>query len=403
MDAKGETMRKTTYRIKTWMLFLLLPIGVLAAVASPRAIAGLTTQDLNTTTPDQLASLFAGPGVAISNVRHTGALISAGTFAGGADAAGGTAAIGISGGVILSSGNIVNVVGPNVAGSTSTSLGVPGDPDLDVLAGGPTNDATVLEFDFVPSGGQVFFQYLFASEEYNEFVGSQFNDVFGFFINGVNCATVGVVPVSVNTINNGNPFGSGGPNSILYQNNDVASGAPINTEMDGLTVVLSCQAVVTPNVVNHAKLAIADTSDESFDSNVLLRAGSVTTTPPVEAKVENPNVPIVCNKKNCRPRITCAFAPSSGGSCSNDIRVFVAASAAKSSDTALARAKKPIRFAFGVGNVPPGQTQLVALRLTNAGKKIVKAKKGKRLRAVMEIRNVAGTGVEVTNIKLKLK
>ena len=102
-------MRRTIYRTKAWRLWL--PIGVLAAVVSPAAIADLTTQDLNTTTPDQLASALAGPGVTISNVQHTGALVAAGVFAGGNDIAGGTDKIGISDGVVLSSGNVASVVG----------------------------------------------------------------------------------------------------------------------------------------------------------------------------------------------------------------------------------------------------------------------------------------------------
>lgn len=375
------------------------------AVASPAAIAGLTTQDLNTLTPDQLASVLAGPGVTVSDVQYTGAPFSAGVFAGGADAGGGTANIGIASGVILSSGDIANVLGPNTSGSTSTSTGFSGDPDLSAIAGGDTLDATVLEFDFIPSGDKVFFQYIFASEEYNEFVGSQFNDVFGFFINGVNCGTVGnpLVPVSVNTINNGNPFGSGGPNAVLYQNNDFASGAAINTEMDGLTVVLNCEAAVTPNAVNRAKLAIADTADRVFDSNVFLRAGSITTVPSVEAAPATPQVPVLCKRSGCRLPITCKFAQSSGGSCNNEVAVFVAKSAAKSSDAFLLKAPNRILFATGFANVPPGQTAPVTLKLKPRGKKIVKAKKGKRIKAVMEIRNVAGTTVEATNIRLKLK
>ena len=173
-----------------------------------------------------------------------------GLFAGGDDIAGGTDKIGISDGVVLSSGNVASVVGPNLLGKHNHFiLQLPGDPDLDALVGAATFDATVLEFDFIPSADKVFFQYIFASEEYNEFVNSAFNDVFAFFINGVNCATIGDprVPVSINNINNGNPFGGGGPNAALYQNNDIASGAPINTEMDGLTVALTCEAAVTPN------------------------------------------------------------------------------------------------------------------------------------------------------------
>lgn len=381
-----------------------LLLAMSLVVASPAA-AVLTTQDLNTLTPDQLASVLAGPGVTVSNVQYTGAPLSAGTFAGGADAVGGTTNIGIASGVILSSGDIVNVVGPNTSEGTSTSTGFTGDPDLNAIAGGTTLDATVLEFDFVPSGDKVFFQYIFASEEYNEFVNSTFNDVFGFFINGVNCGTVGnpLVPVSVNTINNGNPFGSGGPNAVLYQNNDIASGAAINTGMDGLTVVLTCNAAVIPNAANHAKLAIADTADDRLDSNVFLSGGSITTIPTVEARPATPEVPILCKRGGCQLPITCKFAQSSGGSCNNNIKVFVRRNVARSSDASLLKAPKRILFATGVANVPPGQTLPVTLKLKPRGKAILKAKKGKRIKAVMEISNVAGTTVEATNIRLKLK
>ena len=52
-------MRRTIYRTKAWRLWL--PIGVLAAIASPAAIAGLTTQDLNTATPDSARGRACGP------------------------------------------------------------------------------------------------------------------------------------------------------------------------------------------------------------------------------------------------------------------------------------------------------------------------------------------------------
>ena len=64
-------------------------------------------------------------------------------------------------------------------------------------------------FNFVPDASSVEFRYVFSSEEYNEFVGQGFNDLFGFFVNGTNCATIGGAPVSVDTVNGGNPFGTG--------------------------------------------------------------------------------------------------------------------------------------------------------------------------------------------------
>jgi len=244
------------------------------------AAAGLATQDLDTggQTKDDLANALVGSGVSISNVTHTGANTAAGKFSGGT----GILDSDIDEGIILSSGYVGNVVGPNVFDSITGFHGTPGDTDLDGLATYGTNDASVLEFDFVPNADKVFFSYVFSSDEYNEYVNSSFNDAFGFFVNGQNCAkTSGGDPVSINTINNGNPHGSGGPNSSLYINNDLSDGGgSVNTEMDGLTKALTCEAPVSKDQTNHIKLAIADASDHSFDSNVFLKAGSFSTTPP---------------------------------------------------------------------------------------------------------------------------
>jgi plastocyanin len=232
---------------------------------------GLVTQDLSgPLTPEDLANILVGSGVTISNVAFQGADVAGGTFNGAASI------IGFSDGVILGSGNINSVVGPNMISSTTTINNTPGDPDLEVLASHVTSDAAVLEFDFVPAQNTLTFDYVFSSEEYNEYVGSSFNDVFAFFVNGNdashNCALVGESPVSVNTINLNQ-------NSEFYRDNDSAPNAPINTEMDGLTTVLACLARVEPGVTNHMKLAIADVSDAQYDSNVFLKAGSVSSGP----------------------------------------------------------------------------------------------------------------------------
>lgn len=254
--------------------------AALTLVAVPNATAVTGTTDLNTETPTGLAAALVGPGVLIANATHSGAPAAAGTFSGGASS------IGFDTGVLLASGAIADATGPNTADSTGSAYGLPGDAALSSLAGVPTFDASILAFDFTPNADTVFFQYVFASEEYNEFVNTNFNDVFAFFVNGINCAVVdtgsGLAPVSINTINNGNPAGdTTATNPSLYRNNDLQDGGgSINTEYDGLTVVLTCMAPVTPNAVNHMRLAIADGSDGAWDSGVFLKQGSLSTTPP---------------------------------------------------------------------------------------------------------------------------
>lgn len=229
--------------------------------------SGLTAQQLAN-------SLVSGLGVTISNVTYTGDPLSAGTFSGG------SSIIGIDTGVILGSGRVRDAIGPNTSDSRGAATAGGADADLTALVpGSTTNDASVLEFDFVPQGNTLSFQYVFSSDEYNEFVGTGFNDVFGFFVNGANVALIPGTntPVAINNVNQGNPANGTPPtNAQFYRNNDRASGAPINTEMDGLTIVLSVQAPVNPGVTNHIKLAIADVGDSSYDSNVFIKAGSFT-------------------------------------------------------------------------------------------------------------------------------
>lgn len=235
-------------------------------------------------TATELAQSLVGPGVTISNATFTGGATAAGSF-NFTD----PTVIGFGQGIMLSSGNVADVVGPNSADYTSTDYMNPGDADLTALSGFDTYDASVLEFDFVPTANQVVFQYSFASDEYPEWVNTPFNDVFAFYVNGTNYATVrqvagdpnsAFVPVAVNNINAGNylypDFVPARPD--LFRPNYVnPTGGPsaIDLELDGITHVLNFQAPVTPGVVNHMKLAIADASDGVYDSAVFIQAGSL--------------------------------------------------------------------------------------------------------------------------------
>jgi len=262
-----------------------LPRGGSNWVPQQSIVTGLVTQDMATggQTPASIVQALVGPGVTITNIQFDGVPIAAGTFTGG------TGIVGFAQGVVLSSGNVGSIVGPqNVIGSTSTDNGHHGDPDLDALVGGQTQDATVLEFDFECPTTNVFsFQYVFASEEYDEWVNTQYNDVFAFFLNGQNIALIPgtTTPVAINNVNCNNPYNPPtGQNCALYTTNDCDSmgmGYPcthLATEMDGLTSVFSATAVLQAGP-NHMKLSIADRGDGVYDSNVFVRGQSFLCSP----------------------------------------------------------------------------------------------------------------------------
>ena len=229
--------------------------------------SAVTTKDMATggVTPEQIVSALAGAGVTISNVKITGAPAAIGSFTGGtADG------LAVDSGVIMSSGEIGTAAGPNTSEGTSGSMGTPGDTDLDALVTpNKTHDAIILEFDVVTAGPAFSIRYVFASEEYKEYVGSVYNDVFAFFVDGQNIALVpgGTDPVAVNTINH--QIRSG------YYNDNPAGSNAYGTSFDGFTSELVAVASVTPGESHHIKLAIADASDSILDSAVFLAQGGI--------------------------------------------------------------------------------------------------------------------------------
>jgi len=207
-----------------------------------------------------LVAPLAGAGVVLSNARYTGSARAAGSFEGA------MASLGVDSGVVLSTGDIQDIQGPNDTDEKSTDLETTGDSQLALLvAPYATFDAAILEFDLVTASPTISIRYVFASEEYNEYVDSLFNDVVAIDVNGANCANVGGRPVSVNTIN-------GGSNPSLYFDN---TNGLRDTQLDGMTVPLDCTAAVVPNQVNRIRIAIADVSDARLDAAVFLPAGGI--------------------------------------------------------------------------------------------------------------------------------
>lgn len=93
-------------------------------------------------TADAIAAYLAGDGVDIDNAVIDCHNLAFGLF----DCV--DCNVGIDSGVVLTTGRVSNIAGPNNAGGTGTDNGWPGDPDLNAYPGiGTTHDACVLEFD----------------------------------------------------------------------------------------------------------------------------------------------------------------------------------------------------------------------------------------------------------------
>jgi len=221
-------------------------------------------------------NVLLGGGVTVSNVTYSGAPNALGHFTTGANPTN----LGLTEGLILSTG-VVNgspPIGSPVGQFASTSNNTPGDALLNSLIPGySTNDAAILEFDFFPLSDTIRFRYVFGSEEYPEWVGSNYNDVFGFFVTGPNplggnytnrnIALIPgtTIPVAINNIHSGSY-------SQYYINNQGIGGQTI--VFDGFTTVLEAWLLVTPCVNYHIKIAIADAGDYVYDSAVFLEANS---------------------------------------------------------------------------------------------------------------------------------
>ncbi len=262
-----------------------LALGAAGYGGEARALAVTAETD-----PAVLVGNILGPGITVVGTpTFSGGAVQAGTFTGGAGS------VGFDAGIVLSSGDVTQIPGANATGpetlggggtaddDLSTSVGTSGDADLNALSGFTTYDAAVLSFDFQfgdgTIGGDLYFNFVFASEEYIDFVGSAFNDVFGFFVDGVNIALVpGTAdPITVNTIN---PTA----NAAYYINNvDNTNGfavAGLDIKFDGLTTVITASLTGLGPGVHSMKFAVADASDSILDAAVFIEGGTFSSEPP---------------------------------------------------------------------------------------------------------------------------
>ncbi len=274
----------------------------------------------NLTVEQYVQQVLLGQNVSVSNITFNGGsanVVSASV--GGFDCV--DCNMSIPSGFAMTTGDVAGLVGPNSLGGfagTGTGGMMGQDPDLldliqELIPGADpnivdVNDWVIIEFDFVPLGDTIQFQYVWGSEEYSEWVNTDFNDIFGFFISGPgingiyannadNIARVPVTnaPVAIGSINNGN--GNIGPCvSCEYFNQDGQYGTlvfdaeehtdPFYMQMDGYTDVLTATAIVQCGETFHIKLAICDTSDPQYASAVFLQRDSFSSNLVVQAQLD---------------------------------------------------------------------------------------------------------------------
>jgi gliding motility-associated-like protein len=184
-------------------------------------------------------------------------------------------------GLVLTTGRLSNVPGPNNSLSDDNAPNWGGDQDLeDALGINNTLNATIFEFSFVPQSTSINFRYLFASEEYreNEPTTCQFSDAFAFLIRPVggqyeNLALVPGTntPVQVTTVRPEIPGACEALNEEFFgQFNGAVS--PIN--FNGQTTILTAETNVILGQTYEIKLVIADETNFRFDSAVFIEANS---------------------------------------------------------------------------------------------------------------------------------
>ncbi len=275
-----------------------LGLVLTAMLFSLPSFAQLTIVD--NATAAQLVDNLVGTGVTTMNPTLTCNNNASGMFSG-------TSNLGIDSGVVLTTG-AARTNGGNIGVNSPASMGMsnptysiawgPGDTDLSAMLAGSTtsntNNACVLQFQFVPAGDTVKFDYVFGSEEYPTFACTQWNDVFGFLISGPgivsNIPTLPTkrnialvpgttnIPVAINSINAGtnNPATCaaqypGAPFTQYFVDNGTGTTVVFN----GFTTVLTAVQSVIPCDTYTLKLAVADVGDGSYNSGVFIKAGSL--------------------------------------------------------------------------------------------------------------------------------
>lgn len=219
----------------------------------------------------EMAETIFGDGVSVQSATYTGDNNASGVYTNGNAISPGVTP-GDSG-IILSSGNARNFSNRNGeynqdTNQSSNMNGVDNNAEFNAVAGANTYDAAYLDVSFIPTGDVMTMQFVFASEEYPEYVDSVYQDFVAVSINGT------YVPMEIGNgdVDPGNI--NDGENGSLFIDN---TGDAYNTEMDGFTMTMTLTIPVNSGDINTLRIVIADVSDSSYDSSLLIAADSVQT------------------------------------------------------------------------------------------------------------------------------
>jgi hypothetical protein len=285
---------------------LAVPVPAFVATKSPAAIVnqdliGLGVTPFNIKFNGSLANALA-PSRQVDKFSTNTTLTNLG-FIPNLDASGLRIIDGSPKGMLLTTGESSVASGPNDAGNktadVSSSTLVPpstgvltGDSDLAKITTGSVQHVSVVEFDFVATGGELNFDFVFASEEYREFsLTASVNDVFGFFLSGPgivgnspttpftnNARNIALVPsttipVSIFTVNNGTATSPQCNNCAFYTDNGtgITPGANPWIQYDGFTKVIRAYSTLVCGQTYHIKLAIGNVGDNLYDSGVFIK------------------------------------------------------------------------------------------------------------------------------------
>ena len=279
---------------------LLATVAVAGAAFNSAANAQATIDDPNANAT-QLMNRIDGPGITVSNpdipaVNGSDTPESYGLFSNGIIGAG----LEIDRGIVLTTGTVAEALSSNNrANSTEGFATTYGDPDVTAIDSEANHNVAIFEFDATldPFVTGLSINYQFGSEEYPDYVGSRFNDVFAFFVSGpgipstqniaqaplggnvrINNINIGIVGCANDAtpedltqsafyINNGHTTALPG----ACQPNPPAGPFPVVTEFNGITTRLTAESRgLTPGGTYRVKFAIADVVDQQFDSGVFI-------------------------------------------------------------------------------------------------------------------------------------